>query len=443
MAPGGGDGRSGTSSLLRVRAAILLTGTVAVLSVATGIANIGSTAVSGPVAPYVPPDLRGAVGFTGALTGFLMLTSVAGLRRGLRVAWISTLVLLPMTALQGLAQSRALPFPVLDVAVPVSLPLIALSVLALPALLLNWRVFDRDLALSATQLSALAAIVGAQAYGTVGAFVLREEFNGVRTLTDAFYFTLVTASTVGYGDITPVTEGATLFAMSVLLLGTASFAVALGTLLTPAIEARLANALGTMSDSQLERLDDHFVVVGVGDLTEPILEELAEAGARSVAVSRDPENAQRLRERGHEVITADPSEEDPLQRAGIERARALVAATDDDAQDAMVILTARELNPGLRIVAAATDRENVKKLRRAGADIVLSPSVIGGHLLVQSAFGQAGMEDVADRILAVDDEADVAEVTGDGTTRETRSGGGTPESDTAGGFDGDEDDLTD
>jgi voltage-gated potassium channel len=405
---------------------VLLSAAVAALSVATGIANIGSTAVSGPVAPYIPPNLRGVVGFTGALTGFLMLTSVAGLRRGFRVAWISTLVLLPVTALQGLAQSRAIVLPVIDISVPVSLPLMVLSVLTLPALLLNWRVFDRELDLTTTQLSALAAIAGAQVYGTVGAFVLREEFNGVQTLTDAFYFTLVTASTVGYGDVTPTTEGATLFAMSVLLLGTASFAVALGTLLTPAIEARLTKALGTMSDSQLELLDDHFIVVGVGDLTGPILEELGEGNAPFVVISRDPENAQRLRERGYEVITADPSEDEPLRRAGIERARALVAATNDDAQDAMVILTARELNPDLRIVAAATDRENVKKLRRAGADTVLSPSVIGGHLLVQSAFGQAGMEDVADRILTVDDDDDVAEVTGEvpvEATGETAIGG--------------------
>jgi voltage-gated potassium channel len=410
MARRGSDAGDGASPLLRVRAAVLLSAAVAVLSVVTGIANIGSTTVSGPVAPYVPPGLRGVIGFTGALTGFLMLTSVTGLRRGLRVAWLSTLVLLPVTALQGLAQTRTLLLPVVDVSVPLSLPLMVLSVLALPALLLNWRVFDRELDLSTTQLSALAAIVGAQAYGTVGTWVLRDEFLRVETPTDAFYYTLVTASTVGYGDVTPTTEGATLFAMSVLLLGTASFAVALGTLLTPAIEARLANALGTMNDSQLELLDDHFIVVGVGDLTGPILEELVEGGAPFVVISRDPEHSQRLRERGYEVITADPSEEEPLERAGIDRARALVAATDDDAQDAMVILTARELNPDLLIVAAATDRENVKKLRRAGADTVLSPSVIGGHLLVQSAFGQAGMEDVADRILSVDDEADVARV---------------------------------
>lgn len=113
----------GTSPLLRVRAAILPSAAVAGLSVVTGIANIGSTAVPRPIAPHVPPDIGGVIGFTGALTGLLMLVSVAGLRRGLRVAWLSTLVLLPVTAVQGLAETRALPVPGLGVAVAVSLPL--------------------------------------------------------------------------------------------------------------------------------------------------------------------------------------------------------------------------------------------------------------------------------------------------------------------------------
>ena len=352
---------------------------VAVLSVATGILNIGSTTVSGPLAEVIPPAVQQTVGFTGALTGFLILASVAGLRRGLRVAWISTLVILPVTALQGLAASSIQ-----------SYPLVGLSVLSVLSLLWNRRLFERELDLSTTQLAALAAIVGAQVYGTVGTYALRDEFTNVETLTDAFYYTLVTASTVGYGDVSPVagSDRATLFAMSIIVVGTASFAVALGTLLTPAIEARLATALGNMSDSQLDLLDDHLIVVGVGDLTAPILEEIADLGEQFVVITRDPDRAARLRERGYEVITADPTEDEPLKRAGVERARALVAATNDDAHDALAVLAARELNPELRIVVSATERENEKKLLRAGADEVLSPAAIGGHLLVLSALGQ-------------------------------------------------------
>ena len=374
------------------RAAILLPTVVAILSFATGVVNISEAATFGPLAGYIPRSAQRAAGFTGALTGFTLLVGVVGLRRRLRVAWYVTVVLLPVSAAQGLVQSSA-----------ASVPLVVLSLVSIPTMLFNRRRFDRAIDLSTAQLAAGAALIGAQVYGTVGTFALREEFNNVSTLTDAFYYTLVTASTVGYGDVTPNTEQATLFAMSVVVLGTASFAIALGSLLGPAIEKRLSEALGNMTDAQLELFQDHVLVLGYGDLTEPILDELAGA-VEFVVITPDTETATRLQQRDIAVLTADPSDEEPLERAGIEDAKAVVAATNDDAQDALALLTAKNLNPAATFVAAATDRENVEKLRRAGADTVISPAVIGGHLIVQSALGREGMENVADTILEVDDE---------------------------------------
>jgi len=388
-------------SLFRVRAAIGLVTVVALLSIVTGIVNIGSGDTSGLLSAYVPQSVEQAFGFTGALTGFILLATTAGLRRGVRVAWGVAVVLLPVTAFQGLVGSTGV--AVTGRTIPVATPLVALSVLSLLGLLINFRAFDREFDIGTTQLAALAAIVGAQVYGTAGAYALQDGFTGVESLTDAFYFALVTASTVGYGDVTPETETAKLFAMSALVIGTASFAVALGTLLTPAIEARLAEALGTMNESRLELLDDHVIVVGFSDMTEPIIEELG--GVDFIVITRNEERARRLRNRDIDVVVADPSDEDPLRQVGIERARALVAATDDDAQDALAILTARELNPGLNIVAAATERQNEKKLKRAGADTVVSPAVIGGHLLAQSALGGGTwVENFAARITEADED---------------------------------------
>ena len=134
---------------LGLRLTIGLTLLVAVLSVATGVVKIGQNIVAGPLAPILPAWVEATVGFTGALTGFLMMGSALGLRRGLRAAWYSTVVLLPVTAVQGLLQSS-----------PLSLPLVALSVLAFPNVVAHRRRFDRKLELSQSQMVAAAAIVG-------------------------------------------------------------------------------------------------------------------------------------------------------------------------------------------------------------------------------------------------------------------------------------------
>lgn len=187
--------------------------------------------------------------------------------------------------------------------------------------------------------------------------------------------------------------------MSVVVLGTASFGIAVGVLLTPVIESRFAAVLGRMTDADLQLLEDHVVVLGYGDLTEPILTELSETPTTFVVVTPDREAGSRLADRDVDHLVGDPSDEETLHRVNVDSARAVVAATNDDAQDALAVLTARAIALDCRVVAAATDTENVAKLRRAGADTVVSPASIGGHLLVRSALGAEGMEEVADWVL--------------------------------------------
>jgi len=379
---------AGTRRLVNTRAAVALTTGVGLLSLATGIANISVRTTTGPLTPYIPVVIQQAAGFTGALTGFLLLTSAWGLRRGYRSAWYTTVALLPITAVQGLVQAAVFSFP-----------LVVLSLLAMPTVLLNRRQFGRELSVSSAQFAAMTALVGTLVYGTFGAFALRDRFDGVDSVLDAFYFTIVTASTVGYGDVTAPSPVGRVFTVSLVVLGTASFALALGSVLGPAIQARLSRALGTMTSAQFELLEDHVIVLGYGDLTEPLVEELNEGGVEFVVVTSDTDRASTLRSRDIDVYVADPSDDEPLFDVNIGRARAVIVATNDDAQDALAVLTARELNPDVRIVAAATVRDNVQKLRRAGANTVLSPAVIGGRLLVRSALGESDIESVAERIL--------------------------------------------
>lgn len=391
----GPDGGLFSGRVLDARATIVLTGAVAVLSLATGLANISISFAAGPLADIVPEVVQRTAGFTGTLTGFLMLLSVWALRNRYRVGWYATTALLPITAAQGVIQASLF-----------SLPLVVLSILSIPTILRNRDRFDRSVSLSNTQIAALLALTGTLVYGTLGSYTLRDEYveGQIETLIDALYYTIVTATTVGYGDVTPASQRAKLFGISIVVLGTASFAVALGSVLGPLIEARFARALGTMTDTEYDLLEDHVLVLGNGDLTEPLLEELGDK-SELLMIVRDRDEAQSLRDLGYNVLVGDPSDEEPLREAGIERARAAIAATDNDADDAFSILTARELNPDLRIVAAASIRDNVEKLRRAGANVVISPAVIGGQLLVRSALGEEHIEDVAEQL--ADEHTDI------------------------------------
>ena len=388
------DERGAGSPLLRARFAVLLVTVTAVLSFVIGLTAIGLGSIDQDLALLggVSEAVKATVSFTAVLTGFLLLVAAYLLRRRFEAGWYMALLLLPLSAIQGVLLVSVL-----------SLPLVGLSLAAIPGVYFNRSAFDRRDWLTASQQAALGALVGSLAYGTAGAWYLREEFSegAITAPVDALYFAVVTASTVGYGDVTPVPGStvARLFTITYLVVGIASFTAALGTLLGPAIEARFSRALGTMTDSSLELLDDHVIVVGFSDLTEPIVSELDREDVPFVVITRHPERATALRERDIDVYTGDPSSDEPLQAVGIDRATALIAATEDDAQDALAVLTARELNPDIRIVASATDADNQRKLKRAGADAVISPSVLGGHLLALSASGTIDVEQIAARVL--------------------------------------------
>jgi voltage-gated potassium channel len=404
------------------RAAVVLTLLVGALSVVTGIANIGAGAGADfrVIGVLVPGIARQVAAFTGTLTGFILLLCAFGLRRRLRAAWFAVLVLFPITAAQGVLQSSQL-----------SLPLVGLSAIALVVVGLNVRTFDRAVSLTTTQIASLAALAGAQGYGTAGAFALQEHFDGVSTPLDAFYFTLVTGSTVGYGDITPNSAIGELFALSVLLVTVSSFAVVLGVVFTPLIEAQFSKALGRMTEEQLDVLENHVLVLGHGDLTEPILEELS-TKADILVVVPDEERSRRLSDRGYTVLTDDPSDEEAQYRGRVEVAKAVVAATNNDAEDALAILTARQLNPEVTIVAAATQRENVNKLKRAGADTVISPAALGAHFLAESALGGHGAEALEARLLGAGGESEDLEAAAEAVSDaadEVDDTGGPPDGD--------------
>lgn len=365
------------------RTTVLLVGSVAVLAFITGLSHLsqGMGTFDGPLAPFLPNRLSDVVLFSGVLLGFLLGTIAVGLHRRKRLAWYGAVFVLLLSLL--------LPF---GTAEPTDILLFLLTLVTLPLVIRNRRAFDQRFELSSLQITALASFLAVQIYGTVGVYVLRTEYTGIKTWTDAFYYIVVTGTTVGYGDMRPETQGAKLFTLSVLIIGTATFGAVFGSLLVPVLEARLTTAFGTMTASELTLLEDHVLILGYGELTEPLLDELTATTDVGV-VTPDTDTASSLRDRDINVLTADPTDEHALLDAGIETASGVVAATSDDAQDTLAVLAARQANPDIRVVAAATNHRNVNKFEQIGADEVISPAVIVGRQLGRSVTGDDSLSD--------------------------------------------------
>ena len=356
---------------------VILTGALALLSFVTGLSNLSQPSVSldGPLAGVLPEVVAlNLAQFGGVLFAFLLGLVTVGLQRRKRIAWLVAVVVIPALAVLPLTTFQ-----------PTDIPVLLVVFVAFPLHVRNRDRFRQSVDLSPLQIASLSSIFGVVIYGTVGSYGLREQFPGISTWSDAFYYVIVTIATVGYGDIAPATTAAKWFSLSIILFGTGAFTVAVGALIGPAIESRMASAFGNMTASELTLLEDHVVVLGYGDVTESLLEQLSDE-TDLVVVTPDQGTASELDAEGVNVLTDDPTDESVLRDARIDAASGVVVGSNDDARDVMAVLATRNVNPDIRVVAAANDGMNVEKLESVGADDVINPLDIGGRLLGKSVL---------------------------------------------------------
>jgi voltage-gated potassium channel len=202
---------------------------------------------------------------------------------------------------------------------------------------------------------------------------------------DVFYFTVVTLTTVGYGDIAPVTPGARLVnAVLLTPIRVFLFALFLGT----AYELTFLRYRERLLMNQLrERLHDHAIVCGYGVKGRAIVEELLAHGRSEeniVVIEPDETACQEAASRNLVALKGDASSEALLRAAAVEKASEVLVAPNRDDVCVLICLTVRELAPRVRLIAAAREEENVKLLYRAGADMVVTPSISGARLMASS-----------------------------------------------------------
>ncbi len=206
----------------------------------------------------------------------------------------------------------------------------------------------------------------------VAGFCLIENYG----LIDGFYMTIITLGTVGFTEVHPLHDAGKIFTSFLILAGMVIVAYAASATAQILLEGKLFTK--RRRERRIQHMKDHIIVCGFGRIGQRIARHLHDRQASFVVIERDEAAGEELRRKGYPFIDGNAVEEEVLERAGIGSARALVTALNSDADNVYVALTARSMNPQLYIVARSADPAGGQKLRRAGADKVISPYEIGG-----------------------------------------------------------------
>ena len=207
---------------------------------------------------------------------------------------------------------------------------------------------------------------------------------------DAFYMTIISVTTVGYREVHATSFAGQVWTVFVLLAGVSTLFYTASVVMAEIVEGGLRKGLESRRfNRMLEQLKDHFIICGYGRIGGVIADEFQRQGIPYVVVDRDPDRVHAVIARGGMAVEADASREDVLRRIGIERARGLIAAVGTDAENVYTVLTARVLRPDLFIIARIESEDAEPKLKRAGADRVLSPYQLGGVQMAATALRPA------------------------------------------------------
>lgn len=304
------------------------------------------------------------------LIGVAMLVMSVGLLFRSRFAWIIAIVLTSSMVLSAVIIGHGQ-----------RSGLITFDGILLVALLLSYPWFDRT-SLAAGTLFAVTSALLLLIYAVFGSLYLGNQFSPpIKDLPTSLYYSVVTMSTVGYGDITPKSADARLFAISVMFLGLAVFATSVTAIAGPMI-ARLSKP----KERRMKRTN-HFIVIGATPLAYNTYREFKKRNQQVVLVTSQAPPTGDIDP--NDLILGDANSLDTLLRAGAERAQAVLAMRADDSDNAFIVLAVKEMQGGVKTVVAINDSKHMERIKLVQPDIVIAPEVLGGELLAMVLSGEA------------------------------------------------------
>ena len=237
-----------------------------------------------------------------------------------------------------------------------------------------------------------AVMVGVMVVATIGFVVLADY-----PWFDGLYMSVITLATIGYGEVNPLDTTGRVWAITVIIAGFATFVYAASVLSAVFVSGEFTNAVKARRGERMrEQLRDHVIVVGFGRVGRAVVKGVINERRPCIVIDRERALDESIAAAGVVGLIGDASEETTLREAGIERAEAIVVAAHDDATNLVVVLTARALNPKLRIVARVNDPAWYDRICRAGAHSALSPYDNYGIALAASALDASvvGVQDL-------------------------------------------------
>ena len=229
---------------------------------------------------------------------------------------------------------------------------------------------------------AVAMLVLTVAVGTL-AFHRLEGWSAL----DSFYMVVITLSTVGFREVYPLSDTGKALTIGVIGFGLASLTLLGASVTRLILEGELRQVMGKRRmERDISKLADHYIVCGYGRVGRVICQDLAKARVPFVVVDNTDAMVERIEHDGHLVWRGDATEEETLQAVELARARGIILALPNEADNVYVTLLAKDLCPGVFVLARAISDHGDRRLKAAGADRVVSPNIIGGHRMAHSVL---------------------------------------------------------
>ena len=217
-------------------------------------------------------------------------------------------------------------------------------------------------------------------FGSIG-YMLIEQWSFI----DALYMTIITLTTVGYGEVNPVTFQGRIFTVILIVLGGSYFLYMVGSVMQFLVEGRIRTILGRHKlDKQINRLKDHYIICGYGRIGKVLSSFLIEKYINVVVIEQNPSSIEEMNDDGILYLIGSATDEKLLEKAGIHNAQGLITVVGTDADNVFLVLIAKQMNPDLFIVARASQNSAKKTLMAAGANKVISPYDIGARRMAHA-----------------------------------------------------------